>query len=109
MGPNLADLQAALLLNNGAGYHFGRVNTKFNTIADGLSCILSEHLLTRDFPLLLVQAPSLDCCWGFLPNAELISWIVVALLQRDCVDPLTASKPLLTNQGSFLLFHGAMT
>jgi hypothetical protein len=51
----------------------------------------------------------LDGCRCFLPNADRISWIVVALLQTDCMDPLTACKPLLTDPGSFISFRGATT
>jgi hypothetical protein len=41
-GRELARLQASLLLDQGAGYPFGKVNTKMNVIADGISLILSE-------------------------------------------------------------------
>jgi hypothetical protein len=45
-GRSLARLQAALLLDQGVGYHFGRIDTKSNLIADGLSCIPSESSLS---------------------------------------------------------------
>ena len=36
-GHNLVWFQAAILLNQGAGYHFGHIDTKANVIADGIS------------------------------------------------------------------------
>ena len=38
----LTHLQAALLLDNNIRYHFGRVDTKSNVIANGISCIPSK-------------------------------------------------------------------
>jgi hypothetical protein len=108
-GRNLARLQAALLLDQGVGYHFGRVDTKSNAIADGISHISSESTLSHKFPLLLAQAPSLLGCRRFLPNAVLISSIVDILLQNACTDPLTASKLLLTDPRRFMSCPGATT
>jgi hypothetical protein len=110
-GHDLAHLQAALLLDQGVGYHFGRVDTKSNVIANGISCIPSESSLslTHKFPLLLAQAPSLLGCQHFLPNATLISLIVEILLQTDCTDPLTASKHLLSDPRRFTSSPGATT
>jgi hypothetical protein len=105
-GRDLAHLQAALLLDQGAGYRFGRVDTKSNVIADGISRILSESSLSHEFPLLLAQAPSLLGCQRFLPNAALTSLIVDILLRTTCTDPLT-SKQLLIDPGSFASFPGA--
>jgi hypothetical protein len=45
-GHDLARLQAALLIDQGVGYCFGRVDTKSNVIADGISCILSKSSLS---------------------------------------------------------------
>jgi hypothetical protein len=108
-GRDLARLQAALLLDQGAGYRFGRVDTTSNVIADGISRIPSESSLSHEFPLLLAQAPSLLGCRRFLPNAALTSSIVDILLQTACTDPLTASRLLLTDPGRFTSFPGATT
>ncbi len=108
-GRDLARLQAALLLDQGAGYSFGRVDTKTNVIADGISRIACESSLSHEFPLLLAQAPSLLGCRRFRPNANLISSIVDALLRTGCLDPLTASKQLLIDPGRFTTSPGAMT
>jgi hypothetical protein len=108
-GRDLARLQAALLLDQGVGYHLGRVNTKLNVTADGISCIRSESSLSHKFPLLLSQAPSLLGCRRFLPNAALISSIVDILLQTACTDPLTAIRQLLTDPGKFTSSPGATT
>jgi hypothetical protein len=109
MGRKLARLQAALLLNHGAGYHFGRVDTKSNVIADGISRIPSESSLSNNFPFLLTQAPSLLGCRRFLPNAGIVSLIVDILLRTASWDPLTVSRQLLTDPGRFISYHGAMT
>jgi hypothetical protein len=106
-GRDLARLQTALLLNQGVSYRFGRVDTKSNVIADGISRISSELSLSHEFPLLLAQAPSLLGCRRFLPNATLTSSIVDILLQTTCMDPLTASKQLLTGPGRFTSYPGA--
>ena len=68
---NNCQLQAVILRHQGAGYRFGRVDTKTNVIADGISQIPSEHALACSFPILLVQAPSLNGCRRFLPNAAI--------------------------------------
>jgi hypothetical protein len=107
IGRELARLQASLLLDQGVGYCFGRVNTKTNVIADGISCIPSELALPHEFPLLLMQAPILLGCWCYHPNAALISSIVDILLRNDCIDPLSVSKQLLTDPGSFISSPGA--
>ena len=60
------------------GYCFGHVDTKSNVISDGISHIPSESALPHDFPLLLVEAPSLHGCRRFLPNADLM----------DCKGPI---------------------
>jgi hypothetical protein len=104
---DLAHLQAALLLDQGVGYHFGCVDTKSNVIANGISRIPSESALSHEFPLLLAQAPNLLGCRHFLPNAALISLIVDILLQTVCMDPLTARKQLLTDPRRFTPFPGA--
>jgi hypothetical protein len=108
-GHDLARLQAALLLDQGVGYSFGRIDTKSNVIADGISRILSKSSLSREFPLLLAQAPSLLGCRRFLPNAALTSSIVDILLQTACTDPLIASRQLQTDPGRFNSSPGAMT
>jgi hypothetical protein len=108
-GRDLARLQAALLLDQGVGYCFSHVDTKSNVIANGISCIPSKSALSHKFPLLLAQAPNLLGCRRFLPNAALISLIVDILLQTACMDPLTASKQLLTDPGRFTSFPGATT
>ena len=108
-GRNLARLQAAVLLDQGAGYSFGRVDTKTNVIADGISRIPCESSLSHDFPSLLSQAPSLLGCRRFHPNADLTCSIVAALLRTDCLDPLTASKQLLIDPGRFTTSPGAKT
>ena len=99
-GHKLSQLQAALLLDQGAGYHLGHADTKTNIIADGISRILSEHAIPHEFPLLLTQAPSLRGCRCFRPNAALISSIVDVLLQNDCMDHLSVSKQLLIQENS---------
>jgi len=106
-GRDLARLQAALLVDQGAGYHFSRVDTKINVIADSISRIPCKSSLTRKFPLLLAQAPSLLGCWCFLPNADLTSSIVEVLLRTGCMDPLTARKQLLIYPGRFTSSPGA--
>ena len=90
-GRELARLQASLLLDHSAGFHFGRVDTNSNVIADGISRIPSEPLLSNDFPILLTQAPSLLCCQRFLPNAGFVLLIVDVLLRTAFWDPLTVA------------------
>jgi hypothetical protein len=106
-GRELARLQATLLLDHGAGFHFGRANTKSNVIADGISRIPSESSLSNDFPILLSQAPSLLGCRRFLPNAGFISLIADVLLRTASWDPLTVSRQLLTDPGRFISYLGA--
>ena len=107
IGRALTRLQAALLFDNKVGYRFGRIDTKSNVIADGISRIPSESSLTRDFPLLLTQAPSLSGLRRYLPNAAIISSIMAALLQTGSADPLTTSRLLLTDPGQFTTSPGA--
>ena len=109
MGHELARLQATLLLDHGTGYNFGRVDTKTNVIADGISQIPSESSLSSDFPILLTQAPSLLGCWRFLPNANIVSLIVDVLLRTASWDPLAVSRQLLTDPGRFISSPGATT
>ena len=108
-GHKLSRLQASLLLDQCAGYHFGRVDTKSNVIAGGISLVPSETTLPHAFPLLLAQTPSLNGCQCFLPNAAIISSIVDVLLQTGCMDPLSLSKQLLTDPGRFTSYPGAVT
>ena len=91
------------------GYHFGRVDTKSYVIADVISRIPSKSSLSHDFPILLSQAPSLLGCQRFLPNAAIVSLIVDILLRTASLDPLNASRQLLTNPGRFTSYPGAMT
>ena len=107
IGSGLTRLQATLLLGNGVGYRFGCIDTKSNVIADGISCILSESSLSHHFPNFLSQAPSLNGCRCFLPNAALISLIVAVLLQTDSGDLLSVSRQLITNPRNFISFPGA--
>jgi hypothetical protein len=106
-GCALARLQASLLLDQGAGYRFGRVDTKTNVIANGISRIPSELSLSHEFPLLLAQAPSLLGCRRYHPNAALILSIMDALLRNECTDPLSVSRQLLTDPGNFTSYPGA--
>ena len=108
-GRELAQLQATLLLDHGAGYNFGHVDTKSNVIADGISRITSKSSLSNDFPILLTQAPSLLGCRRFLPNADIVSLIVDVLLRTASWDPLTVSRQLLTDPGRFISYPGATT
>jgi hypothetical protein len=108
-GWDLARLQAVLLLDQGVRYRFGRVSTKTNVIADGISQILSESSLSHEYPRLIAQAPSLLGCRRFLPNAALVSLIVAALLQTGCMHSITASRQLLITPGRFTSSYGATT
>ena len=96
-------------MHQGSGYRFGRVDTKTNVIADGISRIPSEHALAHNFPLLLAKAPSLDGCRRFLPNAAITSLIVDILLQNAYMDTLTASRPLLPTPRRFTSSPGVTT
>ena len=106
IGRSLTRLQAALMLNNNVGYHFGRVDTKTNVIADGISQISSESSLIHEFPLLVTQAPSLAGLRRYRPNAAIVSSIMEALLQTGSTDPLTTSRQLLTDPGQFTSYPG---
>ena len=66
-----------------------------------MSLATASHEFRQNTPLLtvsilLTQAPSLNGCRSFLPNAAITSLIVDILLQNACMDPLTASRPLFT-------------
>lgn len=108
-GCELTCLQSALLLDQGAGYHFGCINTKPNIIADSISCIPSECSLAHEFPILLAQASSLNGCGPFLPSATPTSSIVGILLQAAYMNPLTANKWSLITQRRFTTYPGATT
>ena len=95
------------MFNNNVGYHYGRVDTKSNVIADGISCIPFECSLSFHFPCLLLQAPSLNGYHHYQPNVKLVLLIMVAFLQTASMDPLTTSRLLLTDPGRFLSFPGA--
>ena len=108
-GRELARLQATFFLDQGTDYCFGHINIETNVIADYISQIPSEHALAHDFRLLLMQAPSLNGCQCFLPNAALTSLIVDILLQTAYMDPITVSRWLLTAPRRFTSSPGATT
>ena len=99
--------KATLLLSNKIGYHFGCIRTKSNVIANDLSQILSVSSLKDKFPHFLVQAPSLTGPWCYIPNAAIISLIMVTLLWTGSTDPLATSRLLLTTLGNLTSYPGA--
>ena len=53
IGQSLTRLKAALMFNNKVGYHFRRIDTQSNVMADGISRNLSKSSLTHEFRLLV--------------------------------------------------------
>jgi hypothetical protein len=93
---------ASLIIGDDTRYTFGRIGMKSNPLANGISHIASKCSLSRDFPFLLQQPPSLNGCWCYHPNADLISSIMATLLQTNSMDPLAKWRHLLTDPGKII-------
>ena len=96
-------LQCALLINNPVGLApVGHISSKDNEIADRISRFhsLTEALL--GFEQLSQDFPQLRYCKRFQPNAELISFVLDALLNKKLQDPLQIAQQLLANPGKLI-------
>ena len=99
IGRELGLLQCALMITNPVGVCTGRVSTKDNIIADGISRV--EHSANADsyFCSLVQDYPQLRSCRRFHPSAELVSSVIRILLQDHSVEPLTLSRQILGQLG----------
>ena len=98
-GRAIGRLQATLMISNPVGFRISHIPSKENVIADALSRSPSESSLLTDFPSLGQTRKELNGCRRFLPNAELISCIMEALLKGVCTDPIALNRRLLTDPG----------
>lgn len=99
IGRALGRLQCALMINNPVGINVDHVTTKDNVVADRISRIKQDTDAIPDFQSLLQDFPQLNSCTRFHPSAELISFVMDALLRKNSVDPLQASKQILAELG----------
>jgi hypothetical protein len=99
-GRALGRLQCALMINNPVGINVGHVTSKDNEIADRISRFKNSNDATSGFPTLAQDFPQLKHCCRFHPSAELISFILDALLLKKCRDPLLIAQQLLACPGN---------
>jgi hypothetical protein len=97
LGRALGRLQCALMINNPVGISVAHITTKHNVIADRISRIKRETNTIPEFSSLLQDFPQLKSCKRFHPSNELISLIMDVLLQKNIIDPLAASRQLLSD------------
>ena len=90
-------LQCALMINNPVGISVAHITTKHNVIADRISRIKRKTNTIPEFSSLLQDFPQLKSCKRFHPSNELISLIMDILLQKNIIDPLAASRQLLSD------------
>ena len=98
-GRALGRLQCALMINNPVGINIGHVTSKDNEIADRISRFKNTNAATLGFPKLAQEFPQLMHCSRFHPSAELISFILDALLLKKCTNPLLIAQQLLADPG----------
>ena len=103
IGRALGRLHCCLLINNPVGTLIGHVASKDNIIADRLSRATTNATLSSEFHSLLQDFPQLHSCRRFQPSQELLSLITEALLSANSLDPLEASRRVLTNLGKITM------
>ena len=91
------------MINNPVGINVGHVTSKDNEIADRISRFKNSNYATSGFPLLAQDFPQLKHCCRFHPSAELISFILDALLLKKCKDPLLIAQQLLACPGKLTI------
>ena len=101
-GHALSRLQAALMIGNPIGNTMGHISTTDNIVADDTSCIPCKSQTHTEFLKLCTQHHRLIGCHHYQPNPILISLLMMALLQRECVKPIALSRLLLTDPGRFI-------
>ena len=102
IGRALSRLQAALMIGNPIGYTMGRISTTDNIVADDISRIPCESLTHTEFLKICTQHHRLIGCRRYQPNPVLISSLMAALLQSECVEPIALSRLLLTDPRIFI-------
>ena len=95
----LGRLQCALMVNNPVHFRAEHITTADNVVADKISRILRETLLTREIPLIQQEHPELAGCRRYLLSSSQISCLLEILLQAECLDPIEVSRRLLTARG----------
>jgi hypothetical protein len=106
-GRALSRIHSSLILGTPLALHVARIATDDNVIADRLSRIPSAAVLPTAFRSICQDHTALHGCRLFQPNAELISAIMVALLDHVSPHPIALSRRLLTNPGCFISLPGA--
>ena len=96
-GRALGYIQAALMINNPVGINVDHVTSKDNEIADRISRVKKETNVIPLFHTLMQDFPQLKSCHCFHPSAELVLLVTAALLDKSSIDPLDASRQILSN------------
>ena len=99
IGRALGRIQCALMINNPVGISVAHVTTKKNVIADRISRVKKETNVIPSFHTLMQDFPQLKSCHRFHPSAELVSLVTAALLDKSSIDPLEASRRILSDLG----------
>ena len=102
-GRALGYIQAALMINNPVGTNVGHVTSEDNKISDRISRIRSESILLTEMQKLRQDYPMLRSCKRFRPSAELVSLILDALSTKKFVNPLLASRRVLSSPGEITM------
>ena len=95
----LGRLQSALMVNNPVHFRVQHIPTAENVVADKISRILRESLLTREIPLIQQEHPELAGCRRYHLSSSQVSCLLETLLQAECLDPIEVSRRLLTAPG----------
>ena len=91
------------MINNPVGVHTAHVSTTDNEIADRISCIKCEADVPTEIELIFQDYPELRSCQRFMPNAELVSHVMGALLRAPCVNLLELSRRILASPGKSII------
>ena len=98
----LGRLQSALMVNNPVHFRAEHITTEANVVADKISRILRESLLSHEIPRIQQEHPELAGCRRYHLSSSQLSCLLETLLQAGCLDPIEASRRLLTDRGRII-------
>jgi hypothetical protein len=90
------------MIGNPIRYTMGCISTTDNVVADDIACIPCKSQTRTEIFKLCTQHHRLIGCHHYQPNPILISLLMAALLQSECVKPIALSRLLLTDPGRFI-------
>lgn len=98
-GRALGRLQCALMVANPVLFRVEHISTEANVVADKISRIPHEALLSYEIPRIKQAHPEMAGCQRYLLSSSQLSCLLETLLQAECNDPIAVSRRLLTAQG----------